>query len=356
MSETLHVKRGDVGRQFTDTLTTGDPAVPIDLTDAVEVLFQLDHTERALVVTGVATVVGDPTDGNVEYTTVATNLDIAGLYRHEWQVTFSDGTIFTFPDEGYNYVSVDMDLGPADEADTQGTAGSGDTCGPWATIANFDDYDANPTDVLDALQLATDVLFHLTGRRYTGVCTDAYRPTGCACARRDEHCWGPPQIRLPNFPAVAITSVTIDGDVLGAENYRLDDGRFLVRLDGDAWPCCQDMRLAVTEDRTMQIVYTYGVAPPVGGKRAAIALAREYLYAWAPDQAVRAKCRLPKRVTNISRQGETMVLIDPLDLIEKGMTGIAEVDQWVGALRTGDARRPSTVLVPGQRRSSRRTT
>jgi hypothetical protein len=37
-------------------------------------------------------------------------------------------------------------------------------------------------------------------------------------------------------------------------------------------------------------------------------------------------CKLPQRVTNISRQGMSMTLLDPQDFLQDGRTGLYEVD------------------------------
>jgi hypothetical protein len=57
-------------------------------------------------------------------------------------------------------------------------------------------------------------------------------------------------------------------------------------------------------------------------------------------------CRLPKRVQTVTRQNVTLAVLDPLTLFKDGMTGLAEVDLWVAADARGDATRPAAVLDP----------
>ena len=109
--------------------------------------------------------------------------------------------------------------------------------------------------------------------------------------------------------ARAIASVTIDGEVVPTEEYRLDQGRWLVRLAGSdgknpGWPCRQRLDLPSTEEGTFEIVYTFGVDPPPEGKLAAKTLACQLALACDPGTA--GKCKLPERVTTLTRQGDVL--------------------------------------------------
>jgi hypothetical protein len=53
----------------------------------------------------------DPALGNVRYDWTAADTDLAGTFDAEWQVTYSDGGVETFPgDETYNTVIISPDL------------------------------------------------------------------------------------------------------------------------------------------------------------------------------------------------------------------------------------------------------
>lgn len=58
------------------------------------------------------------------------------------------------------------------------------------------------------------------------------------------------------------------------------------------------------------------------------------------------KCRLPKRVQSISRQGVSMQMVDPVALFENMQTGISEVDLWITAVNPHRLSAPSAVSSP----------
>lgn len=295
-----------------------------------------------------------------------------GAWEAQWSGTI-DGQPVT-DDDGFTVIA---------SAPATGTSTGGQTCSPWATSADAcapcDVYGVDSAELDDAMQIATDVLFNLTGRRWKGMCTDTIRPQAqwreapvprwwpasgasshgfCSCHRgRETGCCSVPEIKLPGFPVqVENVVVRIDGEVLDADAYAIHDGRYLVRIDGEGWPCCQDLTAdPATDENTFEVTYLYGVDPPIGGMRAAATLGCQYLLASNPDAVSSGACRLPKRITTITRAGTTIAVVDPMTLVKDGMTGLIEVDQWVQSILLGDQRRRSRVLVPGATRSTRRT-
>lgn len=271
------------------------------------------------------------------------------------------------------------------------------TCAPWATIADVcapcDAYDFDPALLEDCLQMASDVLFALTGYVYPGVCTETVRPcaqydpgdpgppsrratlpsvstgspgsmsgwrpgTGssmwgfCSCNREIAcGCFRLPSISLGGVPIVEVTSVLIDGIELDPSEYRVDDYSRLVRLpaaDGtnEGWPCCQDLTVADDEVGAFAVTRSVGVDPPVGGRLAAASLGCQLALAFTPRQD--APCRLPRRVTSITRQGVSIAVLDPLSLFRDGLTGLAEVDLWVQSDLIGRRRSPAMFGNPEQ--------
>jgi hypothetical protein len=242
------------------------------------------------------------------------------------------------------------------------------TCEPWATTADLcspcNGYDLDTLNAEDWLQVASDILFDLTGRTWAGFCEDTVRPCRseslCPPVRRGASCGCPrvSEIALGGFPLVSVNTVRIDGEVVDPARYRIDDHRTLVYLpaDGDTrrgWPRCQDLTLDASEEGTFEVVYTYGMHPPVGGTRHAATLACELMKTC--DDTLRKTCRLPERVTSVTMQGTTVAMLDPLSLFEDGRTGLGEVDMWVASVRLGRRRRPPAVLIPGRGRRVRRT-
>lgn len=253
---------------------------------------------------------------------------------------------------------------------------------PWATVADVcapcNDYDFDEYLLEQCIQFASEVLYNFTGRRWPGEQIDTIRPCGiksrqtwgrdiygadagwCGCSSsRDCGCHHLSEIRLPGYPVVGVDYVKIDGEIIDSSQYRLDDHRWLVRLnDGDdvpaSWPCCQRIDLPDSEPDTFTVSYTFGAGPDQGGVMAAAALACQLALACGGGSDADKKCRLPRRVTSIARQGVTIAVLDPLTLFKEGQTGLAEVDMWIASKIVGAKTRRATVMRIGQGRSVRR--
>lgn len=244
-------------------------------------------------------------------------------------------------------------------------------CEPWTTEAQIEECCtglAAGYDWTDAIAVASEVLHVLSGRQFTGTCTRTIRPClvdcGCACHGAGWPLWGagppwswypraltarccPPQIDLHGGVA-SITSVKVDGETLAVGAYRLDEGRWLVRLadsdgDNEGWPCCQRLDLATTEECTFEIVYVTEADVPEMGARAAAELACELAKACTPAAG---ECRLPKRVTNLIRQGVSMTLLDPQDFLDRGRTGLYFPDLFLAAVNPEGLRGRPRVISP----------
>lgn len=235
-------------------------------------------------------------------------------------------------------------------------------------------------DLSGPIEAASGILFDLSGQQWPGPQVDVVRPctplvslgyTGgasygiaygpgplvgswCGCATPSVcGCASASTVALPGYPATSVEEVWVDGTELAPEQYQLL-GQLLVRTDGDRWPCCQDLAVAGDQPGAWQVAYTWGAEPPLAGQYAAAALACELWRATSPDPDTVGACRLPKRVTSVTRQGVTLAMLDPMSMFPDGMTGLPEVDLWLGSLRWGQAHRAATVLVPGQRQRNLR--
>jgi hypothetical protein len=178
---------------------------------------------------------------------------------------------------------------------------------------------------IDAAALILDAL---TGERF-GLCTVTVRPcverkcqrASCACCHLEE-------IWLPG-PVDSITEVLIDGVELDYESYHVDDHRWLVRDDDDTWPVCPT---------PFTVTYLKGIPVPAGGQAMVADLACELAKAACDDKT----CRLPRRITGLSRQGVSITFEH-----FAGLTGLFEVDSWVDAVnRLGMTPRVSSVDLP----------
>jgi len=212
---------------------------------------------------------------------------------------------------------------------------------------NHNDAAVQPDTLDDALRFASTILYNLTARRWRGECTDTYRPHSLGCSCDSDH----RVLRLPANGVRSIVSVIVNGETVDPATYEIRDGRWLwKKRDADGgyvgWPCANDLTKATTEQGTFVVSYTWGQSPPAEMVLACTILAWEFALAWTPDCA--NKCKLPRNVTSLSRNGVTTQFPDPATLFENGKTHIAEVDMLVAAINRGEARRQPMVLIPGQ--------
>jgi hypothetical protein len=156
-------------------------------------------------------------------------------------------------------------------------------------------------------------------------------PSSCSCKRLHE-------VHLDS-PVGDVVQVKIDGSVLEPAAYRVDDGYKLVRLDGHAWPACQDMAAADTEPGTFSVTYLNARPVTRAGAVAAGVLANEFA------KACKGKaCSLPRGVTQIVRQGVTLNL--ETGVFPDRRTGIQAVDAYLDAVNPHKLVTPPIVYSP----------
>lgn len=216
-------------------------------------------------------------------------------------------------------------------------------------------------DYSTAIAVATDALFALSGRQFSGECERVVRPcrTGHEC--RSTLWWNGAGWYSDGYPACGcrpdsrvalsgyvrgITEVTIDGAVVAEEKYRVDAHRWLTRLndaDGTArgWPSCQDMSAPAGEAGTFVVTYSYGRDVPQSGRDAAAELAWEVYLACLGSDA----CALPVGVTRVTRQGVT---IEKQELLAfgGGRTGLRAVDLFLGTVNPAGLKRAPLIYNP----------
>jgi len=106
MDETFFIKRGDTSPFLRFAL---EPAATVVLTGAA-VLFQMRRRNGAMLVSRAATVitaVGTPT---VQFNWQAGDTVEAGNFEGEFRVTYGDGSIETFPNEGFIPIRISEDV------------------------------------------------------------------------------------------------------------------------------------------------------------------------------------------------------------------------------------------------------
>ena len=142
---------------------------------------------------------------------------------------------------------------------------------------------------------------------------------------------GPTVLSLPG-PVQSVTEVRIDGAVLDPTAYRVERKRWLIRIDGDVWPRCQNMLADPTTDvDTFEVTYQRGIPVPIGGQVAVGRLACELAMAACGSE----ECALPERMTTITRQGVTVGFADTYEDLKAGGTGIYAIDTWVASTTRG---------------------
>lgn len=354
MHTDFEIKSGDRAPTITSQLTDGGG--PLNLTGTT-VTFQMRSVSGgALAVSAAATIVGDPLNGIVQYEWQVGDTDTPGLYHFEWVVVFATGEPQSFPTEGFLTLEIGPDL---DTAPPVTMPALPDDCWPVYEGAcdTFAEY--GPETRARAKALATQTLRNLTGRAVGG-CPITVRPASAACyglyatsllnpfvngaGQWVNGCTDSATSLVLPGPIGRVDEVKIDGVVLPPTAYRIDNSRYLVRLDGDLWPTTQDLSKADTEAGTFSV--TYLKAWPVDGLGSYVAglLACEFAKAMTPN----AKCALPKGVVSIVRQGISMEI--PSGAFPDGLTGIREVDAYVSSYNPHRLKMQPEVLSPDQRR------
>ena len=239
-------------------------------------------------------------------------------------------------------------------------------CSSWIVLADLTCDDGTDPQRQAAIDAATEVLWALSGRRY-GECEATVRPCRPAsiaalgdvghgwrpalidgqwwnvCGHRSScFCGDVDELQLPHVPVLEVTSVDVDGVALvEGTDWRLDARSRLVRLDGERWPVCQDLTAAPGDPGAFTVTYTYGTPVPTLGKQATVELACELV-----KSAVGKPCRLPQRVTSLTRQGVSMTFLDPQDFLTEGRTGLYVCDLWLATVNPDRITTPPSVWSP----------
>lgn len=223
---------------------------------------------------------------------------------------------------------------------------------------------ADPSVVAAAADTAVGVLWALTGRRF-GTCPVEARPCppDTILPAGNPLTAGPGWVphldagTITNQPACQAVSCQRDGaivlpgpvhqllgmDVEGTEvalSSLVLDGDRLYRRDGLPWPD-QNLARPSGEEGTWAVRYLRGEPVPAGGNRMVGLLAAEFISA-----CTTGRCQLPRRTTQVQRQGVTVTMVDPQDIYASGATGLTEVDLWIRAHNPHRMTQRSTVWSP----------
>lgn len=255
--------------------------------------------------------------------------------------------------------------------DVELTAEAPDAGCSWPIIYTCDTSD--DSDVVEwSEMMAIEILWAASGRQF-GLCTKTYRPCtvgcegdpqinewdligvkpmvtwdplrggvfamiSCGCFGNTCSCTRLEQFELWDRHVRSIVEVTIDGEVLDADAYRLSKNR-LIRIDGESWPLCQDWTVDGDQVGGWTVKYVYGRPTPYGGRVSGGILASELAKAVCGDET----CQLPRRVQTVTRAGVTVGFVDPMQFLGEGKTGLYEVDLWLQSVNPHRAARPARV-------------
>lgn len=198
--------------------------------------------------------------------------------------------------------------------------------------------DATPATALEleAVQVASELLFVLSGQQFPGVCTKTVLLLDeCGAIPRDRMALrGWDDFVTPgDFPLLTLTDVNIDGVAQDLADYQILNHTRVIR---------RTTAPVVSGNQATSMTYTFGQVPPASGVSAANKLACELVAACVdPDL-----CSLPRNVISITRAGMSAVLTDPFALLEQGKLGLFEVDGFLLSYNPGQLRSPTMVVTP----------
>ena len=246
----------------------------------------------------------------------------------------------------------------------------------------------------EAALAASQVLYELSGRMFTGDCgpvtvrpvsrptdqdTRSSTPLGWFSVWGTASGYGaqpagvlahygsvePPTITLP-YPVTEVLQVLIDGEVIPGPydpvtqtgEWELRDFQELVRIRPTAastptqrwgWPTSQIMDLPDSEEGTFSVTVTFGTPPPAMGELAARKLGEYLALPQLGDTT-----HYPKRIVQMSRQGVSAQIASVIDILEKGSLGIWECDAFLLAVNPSKNQRQAAVYSPDTGRQARR--
>jgi hypothetical protein len=223
----------------------------------------------------------------------------------------------------------------------------------------------------DACQMASNILWAMSGRKYSGTTTvteryitaiDAFRYEGASAknfspqlssgqvynvpsedwndsAYQSDGSSSISRIRLRGKPVQEIHLVRsmYNGLIVDPDSYYIAEHSTLIAYKGTPWP-----------PGNLEVTYTYGMRPPTAGRHAARLFAIELVKLWEGDD-----CALPDRVTSVSRQGVSYTILDNQDFLENMRTGIYAIDLFIKTANPAKALAPSKIFSPDIPRARR---
>lgn len=221
------------------------------------------------------------------------------------------------------------------------------TCEPWPIEWPCDTATTAPELLPLAQSLAEQLLWAVSGRRIgaceyvesywppcTSECGVPYKGSDGEWRNRGSAAQDCCRILLAHRPVQSVEEVLVEGVTLDPAEYTTD-GTWL-RRRGECWPCG-----VVCDDPPVEVHYTAGVPFPEGTALAVGEVACEFLTALTGGS-----CRLPSRMTSITRQGVTVQLATADEFTTRNRLGLPIADAWLTYVNPGGLSRPSGVYSP----------
>lgn len=253
-----------------------------------------------------------------------------------------------------------------------------------AAVCGDPAYASDPTGYDNAAHIASQVLYELSGRQFSGLCGPVtVRPCVRSCS-----CWVPgslafwyvgaggwwgsqayyiggggggvsavqdcgsgggccgalSRVKLAGYPVREIEEVKINGDVIDPSNYRLDGWKWLTYLnDADGnfqrWPACQNLGVDDTEPGTFSVTYMHGIEPPSVGLEAAAQLA-------CAIASLGEDCGLPAGTSRVTRLGLQIEMLQNKQGVPIAFQSIPLVQLFLSTYNPAGLRRRSAVWSP----------
>lgn len=285
----------------------------------------------------------------------------AGAWTWQWTTTGTPATTQT----GY-FVVV-----------TKGADGIHDSVQPWASLSELQAQNPAVAAATGAeiglaewfLQVASNLAYAASMRQFPGLIESVVRPQhrssrmssfwpdwypigqssgswggfGCSCNAEPQR-----QDGYVNLSEVwladtlqAVIEVRVNGAVVPVTAYAIHDRAFLVRTDGDGWPCSQDMTQdPAIANNTFQVTFLHGKMPPPEGRQAVIDMAGQFYAA-----SVGGDCVLPDELQSLAREGANFTFSDPLG-VDIYKTGIRSWEYFISAHNPKHRSRRATFSSP----------
>lgn len=223
----------------------------------------------------------------------------------------------------------------------------------------------------DACQMASNIMWAMSGRKYAGTMTvteryittiNAFRYQGASAKNFFPQMVGGTVYNIPSedwndsayqsdgtsalsriglrgkpVQQIHLVRSMYNGKIIPEDTYYLAEHSTLIAYKGTPWP-----------PGNLEVTYTYGSYPPTAGRYAARILAIELIKYFEGED-----CLLPDRVTSIARQGVTYTVLDNQDFLENMRTGIYVVDLFLKTANPSGALAQSRVFSPDMPRARR---